>query len=224
MSELFSPVSQVLHVRATRVRTEELVLRMAPTSHVLVLWATLDHSVKVCVQANTQQNIPTCFSQLTIILFAEFWTSCSEKEDLFSSLESEHFSASTENDTTVASNSYLGQPSSWQPTSHVVGQYVQVNLGSIMHIDAVATLGTGSAGVTSYELWYSRWDDTSFVPVRDVITSKARQFEGSVGASQVVVVRMYFPFFAQFVRLYPLQFENEISVKWTLYGCSTGIL
>ncbi|KAJ8297631.1 hypothetical protein KUTeg_024162 [Tegillarca granosa] len=120
-----------------------------------------------------------------------------------SSLDSQHGPA----------RSRLNQPAQgnfaggWTAQYNDLHQYIQADLGSIIQITGVATQGREDGSgqwVKSYYLSYSQ-DGNNWVSYS--------------GIQRNALHLLYIPFLARYVRLWPRSWNNQISLRWELYGC-----
>lgn len=108
----------------------------------------------------------------------------------------------------------------WEPSESNQGEWIQVDLGEIMKVTAVATQGNGKTTIsewtTSYILQYSN-DGQHFEDYDD-----GTAFTGNFDRDTVVKNRIDPPIIARFIRLVPKTWNNWNALRLELYGCSQG--
>ncbi|KAL9978610.1 hypothetical protein ACROYT_G016146 [Oculina patagonica] len=116
----------------------------------------------------------------------------------------------------VAYSSYAG---AWCPNKNDVNQWLQIDLVTPTTVTKVATQGRQDASqwVTSYWLSYSL---TGSFWVKYTVRGKKKIFRGNFDRDTMVVHKIFPPFHARFVRIYPLKWYNHICMRAELYGCN----
>ena len=108
----------------------------------------------------------------------------------------------------------------WAVDENTVGEYIQADFGQLQRIQAIDTQGSADRNewVTSYKFAYST-DGVAYDYVRNDDGSD-RVFVGNSDRHTVVEHIFDVPFIAQFVRLYPLAWHDQMCLRWEVYGCS----
>ena len=108
----------------------------------------------------------------------------------------------------------------WAAEENTVGEYIQADFGHLQRIQAVATQGRHDRyhWVRSYKFAYST-DGVTYHYVTNIDGSD-RVFVGNSDRHTVVEHIFDVPFIAQFVRLYPLAWHDQMCLRWEVYGCS----
>ncbi|XP_068726460.1 uncharacterized protein, partial [Montipora capricornis] len=115
-----------------------------------------------------------------------------------------------------------GGSGGWIPRSSNVFQYMQVDLGQISRIVAVATQGRYEANqwVKKYEISYSKGGSKfTFYSIK----KKVQMFPGNSDRYTVVFNRLYPSFRGRYVRFYPKQWHSFIAMRIELYGCNQAM-
>ena len=109
-------------------------------------------------------------------------------------------------------HSMLNTQTAWSPALANTNQYIQVDLGELRQITAVATQGrNNNQWVTSYTISHSS-DGTTYI---DVPTTFNANTDRNTVAERDVVPTIT----ARYVRLHPLTWNSWPSVRWEIYGC-----
>lgn len=105
---------------------------------------------------------------------------------------------------------------SWSAKYNDNNQWIQVFLGRVTKVTAVATQGRQDYDqwVTSYSLQYSA-DGGAFIDY-----AAGRHFEGNYDQNSVIRHALAPPMTASYVRLLPKTWYKHISLRLELYGCS----
>ena len=108
----------------------------------------------------------------------------------------------------------------WTADENTVGEYIQADFGQLQRIQAIATQGRHDRyhWVRSYKFAYSA-DGVTYHYVTNIDGSD-RVFVGNSDRHTVVEHIFDVPFIAQFVRLYPLAWHDQMCLRWEVYGCS----
>lgn len=102
----------------------------------------------------------------------------------------------------------------WIPKLNTVGQWIQVALGKVTRITAIATQGEiHSNWVSTYSLQYSN-DGTSF---RDYDGGKS--LDGNSDKTTVVKNALDPVITTKYIRLLPKKYQDYMGVRMELYGC-----
>ena len=107
----------------------------------------------------------------------------------------------------------------WIARLNEIGEYIQAAFTDVRRVEAVATQGRADANqwVTSYKFAYSM-DGVTFEYVRDVDGSE-RVFSGNSDRDMVVRHSLFSVVLARFVRLYPQDYNDHMTLRWEVYGC-----
>ena len=148
-------------------------------------------------------------------------SSCSVQAPLIAGLADSALSASSfRNAGSRPAGSRLHSGAFWRPASEAVGEFVQADLGALKRIEAIATQGhpAHARWVTSYKFAHSV-DDVTYDYVMNADDGE-RVFSGNSDSNTVVVNDVSPSIVARYVRLYPQTYQQLISVRWEVYGCS----
>jgi hypothetical protein len=106
----------------------------------------------------------------------------------------------------------------WSAKTDNRKEWLQVDVGMISSITAIATQGRPNADdwVSRYQLQYSS-DLAHWNPY--LVENKPMEFVANSDRSSVVTNTMKYPFNAQFLRLHPIQWSGHISMRVEVYGC-----
>ncbi|XP_067039270.1 zinc metalloproteinase nas-4-like isoform X2 [Acropora muricata] len=104
----------------------------------------------------------------------------------------------------------------WCAAKNTIGEYLQIDLGSIHTISAIATQGMEGLFITS--AWVSGYKVQS--SVNGNTYSRATNFlSGNWEANSVQYNSLKAPFKARYVRILPTHWYNSICLRVELYGC-----
>ena len=121
---------------------------------------------------------------------------------------------------TVAANGYTG---TWASGSLSIGQFIQADLGTVRRVKKVATQGRASAYnsyVASYKFAYSA-DGLMYLFIAGC-DGNDRVFSGNIDRDTVVENTLKTAVAARYVRVYPLVWQQHMSLRWEVYGCDIG--
>ncbi|KAK3733559.1 hypothetical protein QZH41_004256 [Actinostola sp. cb2023] len=113
------------------------------------------------------------------------------------------------------------KPGVWSADGYRTGEWLQVDLGKVTMVTAIATQGRPTdldEWVKSYSLKYS--NDGSFF--HDYFGGKV--LDGNRDRNTVVKRDLVPPINARYVRVYPKTWYEEASLRMELYGCKSGIV
>ncbi|XP_073259033.1 uncharacterized protein [Porites lutea] len=117
--------------------------------------------------------------------------------------------------------SYSNKAGAWCPRKNDPNPWLQVDLGSYTTVTRVATQGRNGWGnwwVTKYRLLYSD-NGITFHYYKDPSDNSAKIFDGNKDKDTVVYNRINPPITTRFIRLQPVQWNNEMAIRMELYGC-----
>ncbi|KAK3732650.1 hypothetical protein QZH41_010256, partial [Actinostola sp. cb2023] len=104
------------------------------------------------------------------------------------------------------------------PGSNRIGEWIQIDLGSVTNVTGVATQGNGQIAkqewVTSYSL-QSSFDGSNFEDYQG-----CKSFDGNCDHNTVVKHDLEPPIRARYIRLLPKAWHYWIALRIELYGCS----
>ena len=117
--------------------------------------------------------------------------------------------------------SMLDSDQAWSAANDAVGEWMQIDLGSIRCVNGVVTQGRnkgvyGSQRVTSYKISYSS-DGVTFTELPEV-------FEGNVNNDYSNVTNSFDPVQARYVRFIVKAWEGAVSMRAAVVAGTTGIL
>ncbi|XP_054713671.1 uncharacterized protein LOC129223130 [Uloborus diversus] len=120
---------------------------------------------------------------------------------------------------TVPSNLQMNSNSAWSPASTDKGQFVQVDFGGPRNISAVVTKGHPNKDqwVSAYEVAYSN-DEDHWITVEDE-KGDAIEFTGNIDSSSPIVNVLPHTIEAQYIRIIPKKWENQIALQAEILGC-----
>ncbi|XP_078667193.1 uncharacterized protein LOC144909027 [Branchiostoma floridae x Branchiostoma belcheri] len=138
-------------------------------------------------------------------------------------------------DDSMTSSSYMGPnykahrarlnllSSAWMPRFSGVGQWLQVDLGEMKHFTGTITQGRPRVDnwVTSYKLQYSA--DEFIWKTYANSNGSDEVFTGNTDSDTQVMNLLENPVEARYVRFYPLTWNDEISMRVEILGCSTNM-
>ncbi|XP_028395369.1 uncharacterized protein LOC114519442 isoform X2 [Dendronephthya gigantea] len=129
-------------------------------------------------------------------------------------------SSSTDKNGFSPSKGRLNGADSWRPTNNDQNQWLQVNLGKKEFVTAIATQGSGNASwVETYSLSYGVHKEnlTSYK-----INATQKVFAGNYDKNSVVTNLLYPAINARYIRIHPVSWFNQISLRIEVIGCYTG--
>jgi len=112
----------------------------------------------------------------------------------------------------------------WCANPRVAGRYLQIDLGETVEVYQVATKGqeeSNPSWVTSYVLSISE-DGSSFVNYTQ--GGQTRVFSGNKDSSSVVFNKLNATTPIQYVRFYPISFNEQPCLQASVFGCSAVII
>ncbi|XP_046543699.1 uncharacterized protein LOC124253889 [Haliotis rubra] len=114
-----------------------------------------------------------------------------------------------------AQGDYIG---AWEAEYNDKNQYIQVDLGRVVEVTAVATQGRDDQNqfVREYTL-SSSTDGKTWFPYYEGTTVK--QFDGNWDSKTVRKYYLMIPINVRFLRLWPTDYQDRISLRWEVYGC-----
>ena len=104
----------------------------------------------------------------------------------------------------------------WAPKTNAAGEWIQVDLGKVKEVTAVATQGENrvkSYWVKSYILQYSN-DGKTFTSYQG-----GKVFNGNTNYNTVVKNAIQPPIYARYIRLVPKTYHRHKIMRMELYGC-----
>ncbi|XP_031559511.1 uncharacterized protein LOC116295742 [Actinia tenebrosa] len=136
------------------------------------------------------------------------------------------FSASSYSAGNEPHHAKLNGPGAWKPSNAFKKdrrQYLQANFTSRLQIRRLVTKGlcdvfgnSTDAFVKAFKLYYSE-NGAFWNAVKE--GSKVKVFSANKGCEKSTIVPLPFDVEAKYLRLVPVDFENEIALKLEVYGC-----
>ncbi|XP_027059482.1 neurogenic locus Notch protein-like [Pocillopora damicornis] len=114
-----------------------------------------------------------------------------------------------------------GKQGGWSSKHNNVNQWLQIDLGALLKVTAVATQGRSNHDqwVTKYKLQYSN-DGATFSYYMEAGQSVAKEFVANKDRSSVVYHSLNPPKVTRFIRFRPVSWKSHISMRVEVYGCS----
>lgn len=109
----------------------------------------------------------------------------------------------------------------WSPLKQDLNQYLQIEFPHPVPIYAVSVQGSPALSqyVTSFKVLFS-YDDSGIYHVIEDFYGNPHIFSGSVDSNTAVKNVFNKPVEAKFVRFYPLSWEQTISLRVEIFGCT----
>ncbi|XP_068677380.1 receptor-type tyrosine-protein phosphatase T-like isoform X2 [Montipora foliosa] len=139
-------------------------------------------------------------------------------------VRNQRFSASSSLGSFLPSKGRLNGASAWIPSStNNNNDYLQIDLGSVYFVCAVATQGNPSAGdwTKTYKIETSL-DNVTWQMYQENNTVKI--FSGNSGQNFSVKSDFYNPLAVKFIRFYPVAFNSRKALRVEVYGSTQGCL
>lgn len=95
--------------------------------------------------------------------------------------------------------------------------FIEVDMGEIVTIEMIKIQGSHDAWIESFALAYSSHEDHDLEVILG-LGGEVLEFPGLSENVTSLDIRLQ-PFQAQIIRLEPIEFHNEILLKWQLFGC-----
>ncbi|XP_071088543.1 lymphocyte antigen 75-like [Haliotis cracherodii] len=114
-----------------------------------------------------------------------------------------------------AQGDYIG---AWEAEYNDKNQYIQVDLGRVVEVTAVATQGRDDKDqfVRAYTL-SSSTDGKQWFPY--YVGKTVQTFDGNWDSETVRKHYLMIPMNVRFLRLWPTDFQKRIALRWEVYGC-----
>ncbi|CAJ1058485.1 coagulation factor VIII isoform X1 [Xyrichtys novacula] len=117
-----------------------------------------------------------------------------------------------------------GSVNAWRPKNNNPHEWLQVDLGTVKRITGVITQGARSMltqmMVTEFSVTFSR-DGRSWSSVLEESSQREKIFQGNNDAEEEAFNVFKTPLFAQFLRIHPRGWINDIALRFELLGCDT---
>jgi hypothetical protein len=125
----------------------------------------------------------------------------------------------------TASSSYPKRneaPSCWVTEHNGPNSFIQVNLEQLYLINEIQTRGRGGSiynqYMKSYKVGYVHHELNIEVTLHNL--QDGNIFDGNYGDIEIASNKYFLPFIAQYIKLYPIEFNNHISLNWEVIAIS----
>ncbi|XP_071126788.1 uncharacterized protein [Mytilus edulis] len=108
----------------------------------------------------------------------------------------------------------------WSALKMNKGEYIQAYFYNLITFKGITTAGKpdGSEWVTQYKIQY-QYDYFSELVWYEEPPGTIKVFNGNTDNTSPVTNVIQFPFQAKYIRLYPVKWQNAISLRWEVLGC-----
>jgi len=123
-------------------------------------------------------------------------------------------------------NSILNKASKRQETcwstvaANTPNSFIQVNLGQLYLVNEIQTRGRGGAEhkqwVKTYKVGYVHHEQKVEVSLLNL--ENGNMFDGNYSETEITSNKYFKPFIAQYIKLYPVEYNNYQSLNWEVIG------
>jgi hypothetical protein len=123
-------------------------------------------------------------------------------------------------------NSILNKASKRQETcwatvaANTPNSFIQVNLGQLYLVNEIQTRGRGGAEhkqwVKTYKVGYVHHEQKVEVALLNL--ENGNMFDGNYSETEITSNKYFKPFIAQYIKLYPVEYNNHQSLNWEVIG------
>jgi hypothetical protein len=108
----------------------------------------------------------------------------------------------------------------WHAADESPNSFIQVNLGQLYLVSEIQTRGRGESTfiqwTKNYKVGYVHHEQNVEVALRNL--HDGDMFDGNYGVTEIASNKYFKPFIAQYIKLYPLEFQERIVLNWEVIG------